>query len=150
MPDTKNQLSTDVSNAKQIWHLLQCHSINGTVQSYVLFIFLHFLINFFSLLMIKYSSPLTHLPLSPSFSYLVYLFSHVSLSLFDLSVSKAFGYCSLSTDFLIKIPSPKLFSFGRCFGPFGLIDGDGSLSLFSLSLKWVVVTVNVVVILGFH
>ena len=66
--------------------------------------------------MIKYSSPLTHLPLSPSFSYLVYLFSHVSLSLFDLSISKAFGYCSLSTDFLIKIPSLNLFSFGRCFG----------------------------------
>ena len=56
---------------------------------------------------------------------------------------------SLSLDFLIKTPSPKLFSFSRCFEVIGcceLIDNDGSLSLsLSLSRNWVVVMVNVVV-----
>ena len=105
------------------------------------FFFLPFLINFLSLLMIKYSSPLTHHPLSLSSSYLVFLFSHVSPSLFHLSISKAWVWLSLSLflslDFLIKTPSPKLFSFSRCFEVIGcceLIDNDGSLSL-SLSLS---------------
>ena len=70
MPNTKDQFSSDVLNAKQIWHLLHYHSINGMLRSYVLFLFFAFFNQ-----------------LSLSFNDKIFLSSHPSpsVSLFFLS-----------------------------------------------------------------